>query len=148
MRGLVAHEEGEAFVVDVDGVGGFEQDLFLKMERALHEPVVLDEGIGQAVFGFGIGFVLGVDAVDESVAVGAVFPGQEGEFSGEAVGAAVLGDGGFTLRAGGSGAVLGVCLVGGDLCGGGPGVGGWGIFGFGLLFKLVDGGSYSLTFFL
>ncbi len=152
MRSLVAHEEGEAFVIDVDGVGGFEQDLFLEMEGTLHEPVVLDEGIGQTVFGFRIGFVFAIDAVDEGVVVGAVFPGQEGEFAGEAVGAAVLGDGGFTFGSGGSGAVLGVGSVGGDLGGAGLGVGGGGIFGFGLLFKLIfkliEGGSYSLAFFL
>ncbi len=74
------------------------EELFLELEGAFFEPVVLDEGIGEALFGVGFRIVFGVDALDESLEVGGIFPRKDGEAAGESMGAAVLGDGGFAGR--------------------------------------------------
>ncbi len=62
MRGLVTDEEGEFFGIDIKGVGGAVHKLFLEEEGAFFEPVMLDHGIGKALFGVGFRLVFVVDA--------------------------------------------------------------------------------------
>ena len=58
---------------------------------------MLDEGIDETLFGVGLRVVFGVGAFEESLVIGGVFPGENSEAAGEAVGAAVLGDDGLTF---------------------------------------------------
>jgi hypothetical protein len=88
----------------------------LEAEGALAEPVVLGHGEGEAVVVVGLGLEFGGDAVDEVFVVEGVFVGEHGEaMAEEAVGAAVLGDGGLASFAGWTRGFLGVFAVGVDL---------------------------------
>jgi len=74
VHGLIAHEEAELLLVEHFGGDGF----FLKADGSLCEPVVvsslsvgtcfasmLDEEVGEAVFGFGLRLVFPVDALNQ-----------------------------------------------------------------------------------
>jgi hypothetical protein len=119
MGGLLAEIKGQFLVVFAAGRFGIEAG-FLERERALGEPLVLGHFFDDEALEGAVWFELGLDGGVERMVTGLIFPGQDGErAAGEAVREVVERGDGFAFSAGGTGAVLSVGLVGGDLCVGG-----------------------------
>ena len=121
MRSLAAGDLGEEY--GGEGVAGrFGKDGVVEvgldnLEAAL-VPIGADHGVDVEGFGGGLGVVLVHVFSDKGVVIGGVFAGDDDGFGVDAVLQGVEAGGGLALGGAGSGGLLRVGAIGGDLCGG------------------------------